>query len=123
MRFEGTETYIATEDLRIAVNAAIVLERPLLWDRLSCEFDISGMKKAPDQAPSFEYRFPRPLFIHAKRLVFDMHTYFPARSYECPHFFRLLHIGFDFGNRTVVMCILAAHTFDVRRAVFHPAGR
>ena len=30
MRFEGTETYIATEELRIAVNAAIVLERPLL---------------------------------------------------------------------------------------------
>lgn len=30
MRFEGTKTYIATEDLRVAVNAAIVLERPLL---------------------------------------------------------------------------------------------
>jgi MoxR-like ATPase len=30
MRFEGTATYIATEDLTIAVNAAIVLERPLL---------------------------------------------------------------------------------------------
>ena len=30
MRFEGTETYIATEDLQVAVNAAIVLERPLL---------------------------------------------------------------------------------------------
>jgi MoxR-like ATPase len=30
MRFEGTRTYIATEDLKIAVNAAIVLERPLL---------------------------------------------------------------------------------------------
>ena len=30
MRFEGTDTYIATEDLRVAVNAAIVLERPLL---------------------------------------------------------------------------------------------
>jgi MoxR-like ATPase len=30
MRFEGTKTYIATEDLSIAVNAAIVLERPLL---------------------------------------------------------------------------------------------
>ena len=30
MRFEGTENYIATEDLRIAVNAAITLERPLL---------------------------------------------------------------------------------------------
>ncbi len=30
MRFTGTESYIATEDLTIAVNAAIVLERPLL---------------------------------------------------------------------------------------------
>jgi MoxR-like ATPase len=30
MRFEGTDKYIATEDLRVAVNAAITLERPLL---------------------------------------------------------------------------------------------
>ena len=30
MRFEGTGTYVATDDLRVAVNAAIVLERPLL---------------------------------------------------------------------------------------------
>ena len=30
MRFEGTEEYVATEDLRVAVNAAIALERPLL---------------------------------------------------------------------------------------------
>ncbi len=30
MRFEGTSDYIATKDLRVAVNAAIVLERPLL---------------------------------------------------------------------------------------------
>ncbi|MEM7490935.1 MAG: MoxR family ATPase, partial [Pseudomonadota bacterium] len=30
MRFEGTKTYVATDDLRIAVNAAITLERPLL---------------------------------------------------------------------------------------------
>ena len=29
-RFEGTDTYVATQDLRIAVNAAIALERPLL---------------------------------------------------------------------------------------------
>jgi MoxR-like ATPase len=28
--FAGTETYVATEDLRVAVNAAIALERPLL---------------------------------------------------------------------------------------------
>ena len=30
MRFEGTSDYVATEDLMIAVNAAITLERPLL---------------------------------------------------------------------------------------------
>src|SRR5580704_11645178 len=29
-KFQGTDTYVATEDLRIAVNAAIALERPLL---------------------------------------------------------------------------------------------
>jgi len=29
-RFEGTATYIATEDLQVAVNAAVALERPLL---------------------------------------------------------------------------------------------
>jgi MoxR-like ATPase len=30
MRFEGTQSYVATDDLSIAVNAAITLERPLL---------------------------------------------------------------------------------------------
>ena len=30
MRFEGTDQYVATDDLRLAVNAAIALERPLL---------------------------------------------------------------------------------------------
>jgi MoxR-like ATPase len=30
MRFAGTENYVATEDLNVAVNAAIRLERPLL---------------------------------------------------------------------------------------------
>jgi MoxR-like ATPase len=30
MRFEGTESYVATEDLTVAVNAAVTLERPLL---------------------------------------------------------------------------------------------
>ena len=29
-RFEGTDDYVATEDLKVAVNAAIALERPLL---------------------------------------------------------------------------------------------
>src|SRR6186997_1760395 len=30
MRFEGTNAYVATDDLKVAVNAAITLERPLL---------------------------------------------------------------------------------------------
>jgi MoxR-like ATPase len=29
-RFEGTENYVASDDLRVAVNAAVALERPLL---------------------------------------------------------------------------------------------
>jgi len=30
MKFTGTDTYVATEDLTVAVNAAVTLERPLL---------------------------------------------------------------------------------------------
>ena len=30
MRFSGTESYVATDDLKVAVNAAVALERPLL---------------------------------------------------------------------------------------------
>jgi len=30
MKFFGTEAYVATDDLKVAVNAAVVLERPLL---------------------------------------------------------------------------------------------
>lgn len=30
MKFQGTDTYVATEDLMVAVNAALMLERPLL---------------------------------------------------------------------------------------------
>jgi len=30
MKFEGTENYVATDELRMAVNAAVTLERPLL---------------------------------------------------------------------------------------------
>ena len=42
MRFEGTDSYVATQDLMMAVNAAVTLERPplikgepgtgVLWD-------------------------------------------------------------------------------------------
>ncbi len=30
MKFEGTERYVATDDLRMAVNASVALQRPLL---------------------------------------------------------------------------------------------
>ena len=30
MKFEGTDAYVATDDLKVAVNAAVTLERPLL---------------------------------------------------------------------------------------------
>ncbi|MCB1479851.1 MAG: AAA family ATPase, partial [Rhodobiaceae bacterium] len=30
MRFEGTKNYVATQDLTVAVNAAVTLQRPLL---------------------------------------------------------------------------------------------
>ena len=30
MRFKGSKTYVATDDLMLAVNAAITLQRPLL---------------------------------------------------------------------------------------------
>lgn len=30
MKFEGTESYVATDDLRLAVNSAVTLQRPLL---------------------------------------------------------------------------------------------
>jgi len=33
MKFEGTQSYVATDDLKLAVNAAITLQRPLLVKR------------------------------------------------------------------------------------------
>ena len=30
MKFSGTQSYVATDDLAVAVNAAVALERPLL---------------------------------------------------------------------------------------------
>ena len=30
MKFEGTERYVATDDLRMAVDASVALQRPLL---------------------------------------------------------------------------------------------
>ena len=52
-RFEGTEKYVATDDLRIAVNAAITLERPLLikgepgTGKTELAFQVADALKAP----------------------------------------------------------------------------
>jgi MoxR-like ATPase len=52
-RFEGTDKYVATDDLRIAVNAAITLERPLLikgepgTGKTQLAFEVSDALKAP----------------------------------------------------------------------------
>jgi MoxR-like ATPase len=52
-RFEGTGNYVATEDLRIAVNAAITLERPLLvkgepgTGKTQLAFEVSDALGAP----------------------------------------------------------------------------
>ena len=52
-RFEGTDKYVATDDLRIAVNAAITLERPLLikgepgTGKTQLAFEVADALQAP----------------------------------------------------------------------------
>ncbi len=53
MKFQGTESYIATPDLAVAVNAAIALERPLLvkgepgTGKTELAFQVAGALGAP----------------------------------------------------------------------------
>ncbi len=52
-RFQGTDQYVATDDLRIAVNAAITLERPLLikgepgTGKTQLAYEVAGALNAP----------------------------------------------------------------------------
>jgi MoxR-like ATPase len=52
-KFQGTDKYVATDDLRIAVNAAVALERPLLvkgepgTGKTELAFQIADAMKAP----------------------------------------------------------------------------
>ena len=46
MRFEGTKAYVATDDLKVAVNAAITLERPLLVKGEPGHQQAGGKKKS-----------------------------------------------------------------------------
>src|SRR5215470_8774340 len=44
MRFKGSATYVATDDLKLAVNAAITLQRPLLeWHIKSTTKALQGL--------------------------------------------------------------------------------
>ena len=61
-RFQGTDKYIATEDLRIAVNASIALERPLL---------IKGEPGTGKTELAFEVAEPRGAAHHLAREVHD----------------------------------------------------
>jgi len=52
-RFQGTDRYVATDDLRVAVNAAITLERPLLikgepgTGKTQLAYEVADALKAP----------------------------------------------------------------------------
>ena len=41
MKFKGTKNYVSTDDLSMAVNASVTLERPLIIK----EFELKGRKK------------------------------------------------------------------------------
>ena len=53
MKFTGTKDYVATDDLKVAVNASIVLERPLLikgepgTGKTQLAYEVSDALKAP----------------------------------------------------------------------------
>ena len=52
-KFKGTNTYIATDDLNMAVNAAVTLERPILikgepgTGKTQLAFEIAGALGRP----------------------------------------------------------------------------
>jgi len=72
MKFEGTKNYVATQDLKMAVNAAITLERPLLivevhfpgikprllsaaMKRFYAVRDMPGLKKKPSTSELLDW--------------------------------------------------------------------
>ena len=53
-RFSGTERYVATEDLMMAVNAAVTLARPVLVRRLQ-EHPLCVSRDVLDHRPPVRY--------------------------------------------------------------------
>jgi len=69
MRFQGTKAYVATDDLKVAVNAAITLERPC-WSR-----------RARTGKTVLAIEMPRP-WATAARMACEIHHQACRASYE-----------------------------------------
>ncbi len=76
MKFEGTPAYVATDDLKLAVNAAITLERPLLvkgepgtgkWEAFESEERVILLIDEIDKA---DIEFPNDLLQELDKMEF-----------------------------------------------------
>src|SRR3977135_4221875 len=78
MRFEGTSNYVATDDLKVAVNAAITLERPLLvkgepgTGKTVLAIEIAKALNAPliEEIDKSHIEFPNDLLLELDRMEF-----------------------------------------------------
>src|SRR5919106_1755339 len=78
MRFEGTSAYVATDDLKVAVNAAITLERPLLvkgepgTGKTVLALEIAKSLNVPllDEIDKADIEFPNDLLLELDRMEF-----------------------------------------------------
>ena len=77
MKFTGTKSYIATDDLSLSVNAAIALERPLL---IKGEPGTGKTMLALEVAKSLETkRFLKLFLLHQRnkhQQIYDHHAFF-----------------------------------------------
>src|ERR671936_539755 len=67
MRFEGSESYVATDDLKLAVNAALALERPLLV-KADIEFP-NDLLRELDRMEFYVYETHRTIVARHRPLV------------------------------------------------------
>ena len=87
MKFQGTDTYIATQDLMLAVNAAITLKRPLLvkgvlWQAFTAE---QPMALLIDEIDKADIEFPNDLLQELDRMSFDVYeTHETIKAAERP---------------------------------------
>src|SRR5918995_7289638 len=66
MKFTGTENYVATDDLRVAVNAAVALQRPLLVKGEPG----TGKTILADEIDKADIEFPNDLLLELDRMEF-----------------------------------------------------